>query len=159
MDTQDRQLRQKRELLYQRFDHIKSPKEVFNFQRTLADTIIESEINIARNYNRQSWHYHLDRLHALGDAVAWRCINDFTIRQLGKYEAVRTSLLDQKQGLLQLMESFRSRAKSELFVFADLTRCITIGDVILRLRYFNIMAETNIHEMKRHIPRYFTCTR
>lgn len=125
-----RALKRTRLTLYRKFDQIRSPGHLFNLQVQLAKHIIKSEMAIKAGGDKDTWGYHLDRLYGIGDALAWRVISRFTIRQLGHYESVRTSLIGQEGDYLETMAKFRHSAKRSVFIFADLTRCITIGDVI-----------------------------
>ncbi|TFF37708.1 hypothetical protein [Mucilaginibacter psychrotolerans] len=126
----EKALKRKRITLYRRFDNVASPPHLFNLQVRLAKRIIEAELQIRLGGNKDTWGYHLDRLYALGDAMVWALLSQFTIRQLGRYESVRTSLIGQEGDYLQTMARYRSRAQTSIYLFADLTRCITIGDII-----------------------------
>lgn len=123
-------LKKTRLALYRRFDQISSPAHFFQLQVRLAKQIIKTETAIQNGGDKNALGYHLDRLYGIGDALAWSVISRFTIRQLGYYESVRTSLIGQKANYLETLEKFRYTAKRQIFVFVDLTRCVTIGDVI-----------------------------
>lgn len=123
-------LKELRHTLYVKFDEIKSHSDFYNFQVDLTHAIMESERNIMSNYYKDVYQFHLDRLYALGDALVWTVLDEFVIRQLGRYEAVRTSLINQEAIFLKLLADYKVKAETSIYIFADLTRCITIGDVV-----------------------------
>lgn len=124
------QLRNKREELYLLFDQISTPQDYYKIQIELAKNIIEAEEAIRMDKDKDDWQFHLDRIYSLGDAIAWLLINKFIIRQLSQYQSVRTSLIGQQGNFSALMESYDQEAKVSFYLFADLTRCITHGDII-----------------------------
>jgi hypothetical protein len=135
--------------LYRRFDKIGSPVDFFNLQLRLAKLIINAENEIDLGGDKDEWGFHLDRLYAIGDALAWSVLSQFTIRQLGQYESVRTSLTGQAGDYLHTIGGYRNRAKQNIFIFADLTRCITIGDVI----QVNGPEDIHVIEIKATVPK------
>ena len=125
------ELRQIREALYQRFDKISSPSELFLLQRSIAEEIIDCEKNIAQNSNDNIiWKEHLKKLLSIGDSIVWLVLDPFTIRQLGKYESVRTSLANQEDMIVEILNRYQEKSEKSIFLIADITRCITVGDVI-----------------------------
>lgn len=127
-------LRARREKLYKEFDDISKLIDIYKLQCKLADEIIESE----KNKSKIEWQIHLDRIYSIGDAIVWGILNEFVIRQLGKYDSVKTSLVSQGDGFKKIIFNYSDKAKNNLFIFSDLTRCITIGDVIQVLSPENV---------------------
>jgi len=125
------ELRQKREALYQRFDNVSSPLELFSLQRSIAEDIIDCEKNIIKNNKgNHVWKEHLQKLLSIGDSIVWQVLEPFTIRQLGKYESNITSLASQEDVIVEILNRFQEKSEKTIFLIADITRCITVGDII-----------------------------
>jgi hypothetical protein len=124
-------LRKMREALYHRFDDISGPSEFFALQKSIAEDIIKCEKYIAQNdEDNNLWKEHLQKLLSLGDSIAWLVLDPFTIRQLGKYDSVRTSLANQEDVIVDILNKYQGISYKSIYLIADITRCITVGDII-----------------------------
>ncbi|MNW47749.1 hypothetical protein D3C74_250920 [compost metagenome] len=120
-----------RHTLYEKFENINSKYDFWVLQKELVNAIIKTEEELNKGGDeKDEWIYHLDRLYSIGDAIVWSVLESFTIRQLGKFESGKTSLLAQKEVIFEIINKFDREAKEKVFILADITRCITTGDVI-----------------------------
>ncbi|MFH5181586.1 hypothetical protein ACHHV8_02525 [Paenibacillus sp. TAB 01] len=120
-----------RHTLYEKFENINSKYDFWELQKELVNAIIKTEEELNKGGDeKDEWIYHLDRLYSIGDAIVWSVLESFTIRQLGKFESGKTSLLAQKEVIFEIINKFDREAKEKAFILADITRCITTGDVI-----------------------------
>lgn len=142
-------LKERRRILYESFDKIQNQRDMFLFQEQIAYEILECEKMISTNKDESEfWKDHLQKLYSLGDALVWTVIDDFTIRQLGKFESVETALISQEDTVLNLIKDYKKTADNNIYLLSDITRCITIGDVIEVLS----RGKVSIHESKSSMP-------
>lgn len=134
--------------LYYNFFKMSSPESIFELQLELAASIVDAENNIKKNNNKDNFQYHLDRIYGLADSICWLFIDESVIKQLGLYESTITSLSAQEGNYLDLMKRFSEDAKGKILIFADLTRCISIGDLIEVISSDNI----KLIEIKEKFP-------
>jgi hypothetical protein len=119
-----------RELLLERFLEIASTGELWDFQVALADAIKASEPTAIAD-RRSAEKLHVRRLRLLGDALAWRYLHPYTIRQLAKNEGPPPSIYNQ-QGFAATMAMAQEVCSSGLpALVADLTNCLRISDVVV----------------------------
>lgn len=133
MELEER-LREIRYELYNKFNQVKNSIGFLDVQRDIASELIISETHLCADAidtdDKVIWQMHQDRLYALADALAWSVLHSHTIRQLAKYDSIRTSLVNQQDVFNNIVEKFAPHAKDSIYIFADITKCITIGDVI-----------------------------
>lgn len=120
-------LKERRFKLYYQFDNVSNSLELYELQLNLAKEIIETERS--EQLNNIDKGYHLDRVLAIGDAIVWKYIHPFTIRQLGNANQERINLSNQID-FLNNIETIKNDLPNEIIIFSDLTKCITIGDAI-----------------------------
>lgn len=136
--------------LYEKFDNISSSYSFWDLQKELVKALFscEEEIMKSRGDDKNEWIYHQDRLYSISEAMVWSVLEPFTIRQLGKFESGKTTLLSQKDTIIEIIERFETLAKEKTLILADTTRCITTGDVI------EVQAADKIHiyECKTSTP-------
>ncbi|MGH0800792.1 hypothetical protein ACQVTZ_12550 [Bacillus cereus] len=146
-------LRARREEIYKKFDEINDSYDFFMIQKILLEEILVAErALVSKQEETYLWREHLDRIYAVGDALVWTVLDSFTIRQLGKYESVRTNLLSQEDVIRDIVDHYEKKAHQGLYILADLTRCLTIGDVVEIIAPDKIL----IHESKSSKPEKFT---
>ncbi|PGW87626.1 hypothetical protein COE01_00670 [Bacillus thuringiensis] len=149
------ELRARREEIYEKFDKINDSYDFFMLQKIILEEILVAErALVSKQEDIYLWREHLDRIYAVGDALVWTVLDCFTIRQLGKYESVRTNLLSQEDVIRDIVSNYEKKAHQGLYILADLTRCLTIGDVVEIIAPDKII----IHESKSSQPEKFTAT-
>ncbi|MEO2212764.1 hypothetical protein ABGV40_18125 [Paenibacillus amylolyticus] len=118
--------------LYEKFDNINSSYSFWDLQKELVTALFSCEEGIikSREDDKDKWLFHQARLYSISEAMVWSVLEPFTIRQLGKFESGKTTLLSQKDTIIEIIEHFEPLAKEKILILADTTRCITTGDVI-----------------------------
>lgn len=137
-----------RKKLYETFEHSTSSREVYQLQRSLALEILRAEIGIQTESDPDPYSVHRNAIYSIGDALAWNLLHPFTIRQLGKYDSNIVSLNSQEKNYQDLLDQYESQSESTYYLFSDLTKCLTIGDVIEVKGREDIV----IHEVKSSAP-------
>lgn len=123
-------LRQIRENIYRLFDVLSTPSDFLRIQRVLASELIRAEKGIKTEKKNDDYNTHRNTLYSVGDALVWKVLHPFTIRQLGRYDSNYIALLPQENEFNELLEHYESLPQTSIYLFSDLTRCITVGDVI-----------------------------
>lgn len=121
----------KRRTLFEQLKSVNSSKALFSFQLELADELKRCErLQKIQKENDRKNHMHL--LRCYGDTLAWQLLHDHTIRQLSKNQRTPPYLIDQDESFNHTIKIARGILKHDLAVlFADLTNCIRIGDLII----------------------------
>ena len=126
-----KELNDYRRELYKVFENIHSPYSYWELQKEVVEALLKSEEEVMKGgEDKEEWLYHQDRLFSISEAMVWSVLEPFTIRQLGKFESGKTTLLSQKETIKEIIAQFEPLASEKVFILADTTRCITTGDVI-----------------------------
>jgi hypothetical protein len=76
----ERKLRERRLALFEQFEEMGSVADLLDLQLSLAEEIKHAERVISRDRDAPEYD-HRQLLRMLGDAIAWRCLHPYTIRQ------------------------------------------------------------------------------
>jgi len=128
--TNELSLRRRRRRLLRRLDRIDSAKALYAFQKRLAGEIRRIEPHAFADRTSPA-RRHLRLLRLFGDALAWKELHPYSIRQLAKNPGKPPALHDQK-GFPATLAIARRCAKAGLpALVADLSNCLRISDVIV----------------------------
>lgn len=126
-------LRQRRWLLFQRLDGIKTTQGLLAYQLDLAEAIREAERGLrSKTEDTDDLRFHIDCLRLYADALVWATLHPHTIRQLAKTTGHPPSLLTQGPAFDNVLETAAELTQDTPFpaLIADITNVIKIGDVI-----------------------------
>jgi hypothetical protein len=122
-------LRDRRLALFDQLEGMASAADLLNLQLALAEEIKLAEAAISGD--RDSPEYdHRQLLRMLGDAIAWQCLDPYTIRQL-HHRAGAPPNLSNQSSFEQTLEAAQDLTKRGTpTVICDLTHCLGTGDII-----------------------------
>lgn len=122
-------LRRRRTELYIQFEEVGSAAEQLDLQLALAEEIRLAEAAIA--FDRHCPEYdHRQLIRMLGDAIAWRSLHPYTIRQL-HHRAGAPPNLRKQTGFQQTVETAEAVTERGVpVVICDLTYCLGTGDIV-----------------------------
>src|SRR3954454_23274060 len=127
----EQELYEQRDCLLEAFEAVDDPASLLRFQLSLVAEIKAREPDAFAGKSRSAKE-HLRLLRLLGDGLAWRYLDRYAIRQLAKNPAPPPGLTGQGQGFTFPLQPARQIAKrAQPVLVADLTHCLTIGDVIV----------------------------
>jgi hypothetical protein len=113
--------------LLRKLDHIASPQDYVVFQRALAYEIMAAEENKSLESKQ---HMHMLRL--MGDAIAWKLLDNHTIREFARERhPVPIHLTNQGDSFEFVLDVARQMAELNSFpIVTDLTHLIAVGDIV-----------------------------
>lgn len=143
------QLRSIREELYERFDRLATPKDLFELQLAVVGEIKAAEEAIAaERTSPERVHRHLVRL--IGDSLCWRYLHPYTIRQLHHDAGSPPNLSNQSGFDLTLEVAKQVCDRGHPALISDLTYVLGTADIVLAVdAEYPILIECGGN------PRYF----
>lgn len=126
----EQELRDERDRLFDAFEAVCDPASLLDFQLGLVAEITAREPDAFAGRSRAA-REHLRLLRLLGDGLAWRYLDAYAIRQLAKNPAAPPGLTGQRGFELTLQTARQIADHGHPALVADLTHCLTIGDVIV----------------------------
>jgi hypothetical protein len=115
--------------LFEQFEEMDSAADLLDLQMALVEEIKHAEGIISRDRVAPEYD-HRQLLRMLGDAIAWRCLHPYTIRQL-HHRAGAPPNLSNQSGFQQTLEAAEELTKRGIpTIICDLTYCLGTGDVI-----------------------------
>jgi hypothetical protein len=120
-----------RRRLVDTFRAIDSAQSFFDFQVALADEIRATE-PAAHAHRDEESRYHIRQLRLIGDALAWMALHPYALRKLSPNFGAPPSLTSQGEAFDATVDMAREYAEKGVpVVIADLTNCLSVGDVVL----------------------------
>jgi hypothetical protein len=123
------ELRLRRDELFEQFEAVGSAADQLDLQLAVAEEIKLAEGAIA--LDRDCLEYdHRQLMRMLGDAIAWRSLHPYTIRQL-HHRAGAPPNLSRQAGFQQTVDAAEAFTERGIpVVICDLTYCLGTGDVV-----------------------------
>jgi hypothetical protein len=123
------ELRRRRDELFEQFEAVESAADQLDLQLALAEEIKLAEGAIALDRDCPEYD-HRQLMRMLGDAIAWRSLHPYTIRQL-HHRAGAPPNLGKQAGFQQTVEASAAFTERRIpVVICDLTYCLGTGDVV-----------------------------
>lgn len=125
----EQELRQRRDDLFDQFDAVGSAAEQLDLQLAIAAEIQLAEAAIEVDRDCPEFD-HRQLMRKLGDAIAWRSLHPYTIRQL-HHGAGAPPSISKQAGFQQTVEAAEAVTERGIpVVICDLTYCLGTGDVV-----------------------------
>lgn len=128
--TPDLVHRQEIARLFAEFESAVEADAIYEFQLHLANAIRAVE-PVAFRDKSSPQRDHLRRLRLLGDALAWRLLHPYAIRQLAKNQGGAQALSTQSGFASTLRMAEREAEHGHPVLVCDLTNCLRVGDVLV----------------------------
>lgn len=107
-----------------------SPAGFLDWQLELLNELIRTETELKGRKN-EDWSTHKNRLRILGDTAAWKVLDPYIIRLLGRGDYIPPGLASQAQSLGHVINTAKEMTERGLaVVLCDLTRVLRCGDLI-----------------------------
>ena len=115
--------------MFEQFEEMGSAADLLDLQLALAEEIKHAEGIISRDRDAPEYD-HRQLLRMLGDAIAWRCLHPYTIRQL-HHRAGAPPSLSKQNGFQQTLDVAEELTKCGIpTIICDLTYCLGTGDIV-----------------------------